>query len=353
MRLEFIDKVKANDILGKNVLSNDGKILLSAGLRLDCIYIKKLKELGIFCIYIEDERLEDVKIEKKKFSELKQLSMKNMSNIMKNVYGSGDTNIREVASVVEDLIDCIIGMGDVSKSLHDIQDFDNLTYFHSIDTCIMSSFLGIASGIDKEELVELGLASMLHDIGKTKVPRNIVCKAGPLTNDEYTEMQKHAIYGVEVLSKGNYVSKNVIEAVGQHHERYDGRGYPYGLKGEQISKHAKLIGICDVFDAVSSDRSYRAKISPGEAYKIIIQGSGSFFDGRVVENFRKTFAVYPLGSCVKLSNEIEGYVIKQNSNFPDKPVIRVLYDNITRRPVPFYEIDLLNRFELNIKDMVV
>lgn len=352
MRLEFIDRVKEKDVLARNILTNDGKILLRAGVQLNNRYVEKLKELGVFFVYIEDYRLEDIMIEDSRLLELKQNAMKNMSNIMKNIYSFNNKGIYDSLNVIEELVDYIIDMGDVNKSLYDIQTYDNYTFIHSLDTCIMASFLGISSGFSEKELKELAVGAILHDIGKTKISAKIINKDGPLSDDEFDEIKKHPIYGEEILSKNIHIPRNAIKAVLQHHERVDGSGYPYRLLNNEISKFGKIVCICDVYDAISNDRIYRKKFSPNEAYELILAGSGSAFDNTLVQNFRETFAVYPLGCCVRLSNSVEGYVVRQNKNFPDRPVLRILYDYESRLPIPFYEINLLEINSLVIVSII-
>lgn len=354
MRLEFIDKVKEGQVLAKDILAFDGKVLLRAGISLNETYIKKIKFLGIFCIYVEDEMLDDVfKDWDSRLYDVKVVAMENMAKVVKNVRTASENNIKDLMNIVGDLIDSVINTKDVNKNLLEIQSYDNNTYLHSIDTCIMSSFLGVTAGIGGGELVQLGVAAMLHDVGKTKISKSILCKEGRLNKEEFEEMKKHAIYGSEILRESGFISDTVIESVLQHHERVDGSGYPYGLVDKEILQSSKIICICDVFDAVSSDRVYRKRIFPDEAYKIIINGQGSFFDNSLVDKFKSTFSVYPLGSCIRLSNGIEGYVIKQNKVYPDRPTIRVLYDSVSKVPVPFYEIDLMKEMELNVDSVVM
>jgi HD-GYP domain-containing protein (c-di-GMP phosphodiesterase class II) len=352
MRLEFIDRVREEDVLGKNILTNDGKILLRAGVQLTHRYIEKLKELGVFFVYVEDDRLEDVLVEDSRLSELKQATMKNMSSIIKNVHSCNSKDVKESLNIIEDLVDYIISMGDVNKSLYDIQTYDNYTFVHSLDTCIMASFLGLSHGFIEKELKELAVGAILHDIGKTKISSKIINKCGPLTDEEFIEIKKHPVYGEEILSKNVRIPDNAIKAVLQHHERIDGRGYPYNLTDREISKFGKIVSVCDVYDAISNDRVYRKKFSPNSAYELILAGSGTAFDNTIVQSFRATFAVFPLGCCVKLSNSIEGYVIRQNKNFPDRPVVRVLYDHLSKAPIPFYEIDLLENSNVVIEAIV-
>jgi HD-GYP domain-containing protein (c-di-GMP phosphodiesterase class II) len=353
MRLEFIDRIKDSEVLGRNILTNDGKILLRSGVKLNNRYVEKLKELGVFFIYVEDDRLDDIATEDERLGELKQTTLKNMSRIMKNVYSCNSREVKDSLNIVEDMVDYIISMGDVNTSLFDIRTYDNYTYVHSLDTCIMSSFLGLSNGFNENELKELAIGAILHDIGKVKIDNKIITKCGALTDEEFLEIRRHPIYGEEILSRNVRISDNAIKAVIQHHERVDGRGYPYKLADKEISKFGKIVCICDVYDAVSNDRVYRKKFSPNEAYELILAGSGTAFDSAMVQNFRETFAVYPLSCCVRLSNSVEGYVIRQNKNFPDRPVIRVLYDSETKAPIPFFEIDLLEHLSLVIEAIVV
>lgn len=352
MRLEFINRVKQDDVLSKSILTNDGHVLLRAGVKLNTNYIKKLTELGVFHIYVEDERLEDVDIEDERLTELKQSTIKSMSTIMKNVSDVNSKKLRESLKSVEEMINYIIELGDIHKSLYDIQTFDNYTYVHSLDTCIMTSFLGMSSNYNEWDLKEMGIGAILHDIGKTKVSYNILNKKGRLTKEEFDEVKKHTIYGAKILKKNVTMPDSVIKIVEQHHERIDGKGYPYGLTGNQISRFAKIVCVCDVYDAVSNDRCYRNKFSPNDAYELILSGTGTSFDNDTVKNFKNTFSIYPLGCCVKLSNDEEGYVISQNKGFPDRPMIRILYDVRTGRPVPFYEIDLIKNPSIVIKNIV-
>jgi len=352
MRLEFINKIKVGEVLGRNIVTNSGSVLLRTGVILNEHYIKKLKKLGVFYVYVEDVRLCDISVEDEKLSDLKAITMKNMAKIMKNVTGGNKKATEKSLSVVSNLVNHIIEMGDVNKSLYDIQTYDNYSYLHSIDTGIMAIFLGISMNFCENDLKELGISAILHDVGKTKIDKNIVTKIGKLTDEEYKEVKMHPIYGKEILEKNFFMSSEILKAVEYHHERVDGSGYPYGLIDNEISRFAKIIGVCDVYNSVSNDRCYRQRFNPSDAYELILAGSGKNFDEEVVYHFKKTFSVFPLGICLKLSNGIEGYVIKQNKNFPDRPIIRVLYENETREPIKFYEIDLLKCHNIVVHSVV-
>ncbi|MBP2024123.1 HD-GYP domain-containing protein (c-di-GMP phosphodiesterase class II) [Clostridium punense] len=352
MRLEYINRVKENEVLGKNIYTNDGLVLLRAGVKLKTQYIKKLHELGVYYIYVEDERLEDIDVVDDKLNLLKQETMKSLSSIMKNTGMLDKNNTKQCLAMLDELIDYVLELGDVNKSLYDIKTHDNYTFLHCIDTALMCTFLGLSCNMTKESIREVTIGGLLHDLGKIKVSSTIINKNGPLTDEEFEEMKKHPIYGKELLEENINIPHSSIVGIEQHHEKVNGKGYPYGLTGNEISKYGKIICICDVYDAVSSDRSYRNKFNPSDAYELILAGCGSSFDSSIVKSFKETFSVYPLGCCVRLSNGIEGYVIKQNKNFPDRPVLRILYDNETKIPIKFYEIDLLETPNLIIERVI-
>lgn len=352
MRLEYIHRVKDDDILGKHVYGEDGRILLRAGMKLNSTYIKRLIELDVFYVYIEDELLDDLDIVDEQLATLKQSAMKSLKTITKNVGNSSSTISDEHLNNIDQLVNYIMDIEDVNKCLCDVRTHDNYTFLHSINTGIMSVFFGISLGMKKWHIRELGICGMLHDVGKIKVPATIINKCGKLTDEEFEIMKKHPIYGGEFLYKNFKFPTDAIQGVEQHHEKINGKGYPYGLKGNQICKFGKIVGICDVYDAISNNRSYRKKFQPNEAYELILSGSGTQFDENLVQTFKDTFSVYSLGSCVKLSNGVEGYVVRQNKGFPDRPVLRVLYDHETRKPISIYEINLLVKINLTITGVI-
>ncbi|MBV7272234.1 HD-GYP domain-containing protein [Clostridiaceae bacterium UIB06] len=352
MKLEFIDRLNGNELLGKNIFTGDGRILLREGTRLTESYITKMRDMGIFYVYVEDERLKDVQVEDEKISRLKQTTLENMSRIMKNTNMISDKkSMSDYIKTVEELITYIQENADINKSLYDIQTSSNLTYVHSIDVCIMATFIGHAMKMDRFSIKELGVAAILHDIGKTQLPKEIAEKQGNLNAEELARFKEHPYLGAMLIKKNLRISDNIIKAVQQHHERMDGRGYPYGLEGKAISKFARIITISDVYDTITNSKDYKKAFSPNDAYELILAGSGTIFDENIVKVFRKSFSVYPLGCCVKLSNGVEGYVVRQNENFPDRPIIRVIYDE-QKKDIEPYEIDLVKSINLVITSVV-
>ena len=342
----------AGERLARSILTSEGKVLLKAGVALTESYIAKLKNLGVYYLYIEDERLGDIDWDNEVFTRLKGEAINNISKIYKKVSVKGSIEVNETYRTIEGLIDYILENEEVAVNLLEIKTHDNYTFMHSIDTGILASFLGRNYGLAKEHMINLAMAGILHDVGKLKISPELLNKTTDLSDEERQELMKHPLYAEEILKNCYLLPQAVITAVKQLHEREDGYGYPFGLKGKGISKLAKIISICDVYDAVSSDRSYRKKFTPSDAYELVLAGSRQIFDEEIVGVFKNTFSVYPLGTCIKLSNGTEGYVIKQNKGFPDRPVIRVLYDKHSREPIPFYDVDLLDNIDIGVLEVV-
>lgn len=353
MKLELIDRVKPGEILGKSILDYDGRILLNEGTILNPSYINKIKGMGVYYIYVSDTDLTDVEVNDKFLVELKRSAMSSISCIMKNTLLIKDRKeALEVIKTIEELIQYISENADISKSLNDIQTNNNQRYIHCMEVCIMSVFLGKAMKLKREQLKELGLAAILHDIGMTKLSSKIVEKNGDYSPEEILVLREHPQKGYELLKQNIGISESVLKAVLQHHERMDGKGYPNGLLGYQINKYAKIISVCDMYDLVTNNHNYKKSFRPYDAYELIIGGSSYIFDEEVVFSFKRTFSVYPLGTCVKLSNEVEGYVVKQNGNFPDRPVLRVIYDKDSQEPIKPYEINLIEDINVVIKCII-
>lgn len=351
MRFELVRNLKGEEVLAKAVLDNEGKLLLKSGVKLTRSQANLLKQNGIFFVYVEDKNLEDIG-PNKELSKFKETALKSMPGVFRGLCHSEGKAVEESLVSVDNLVEFIIRQGDINTNLYELNQYDDYTYIHCIDTGIMAVFLGKSLELSMEELKNLGISAMLHDIGKIKISDKIINKKGPLNPEEYEEIRKHPIYGYNILKDAGVKNIEILSAVIEHHEKVNGTGYPLAIKGNKITKFAKIISVCDVFTAVSANRSYRSRFSPNEAYEYVISGMGTSFDEEVIEKFRQTFAIYPLGCAVKLSNGIEGYVVKQNKFFADRPVVRVTYDHVTRKNIIPYEINLLDYKNIIVESVV-
>ncbi|WP_234123098.1 HD-GYP domain-containing protein [Clostridium hydrogenum] len=351
MKMVFVRDLKTEVIIGKSIYNNAGKLLIKSGTKTSKENIAFLKKNMVFIVYVEDEKLEDVKIDDE-LDEIKSNTLEKMPEIFNNLCSGDRESAREALENMNNLVDYISSEGDVNINLYELKTYDQYTYIHCIDTGIMACFLGKRMGYNKEKLKKLAISALLHDVGKTKIPNELINKAGKLTDEEFKILRFHPGYGKEILDQLGGLEEDVVNGVYQHHEKYDGTGYPAGLKKDDISEFARIISVCDVFTAVSANRAYRKRFDPNEAYELILSGSGTMFDPSIVERFRRTFFVYPLGACVKLSNGIEGYVVKQNENFPDRPIVRVTYDIKADKPISPYEIDLVEKYNIVISGVI-
>lgn len=343
MRLIPIECVRENTYLAKTIYDDNGFPLLKEGALLTTPIINKLQDLYIRYIYIFDkystEEIEDI-IK----PELKQKSILLVKNSFKNIeqlyhsMNSKDQNsldndsllkkqddyIMEIQNVAEELLDNILSNDNVLVNLVDIKSMDNYTYQHCINVAILSVVIGLGMKLSRQDLLNLSLGAILHDVGKIFIPKTVLLKNGPLSNEEYLVMKKHPERGYNYLSNSSCISSNAKMIILQHHERYDGLGYPNALNGDKINRLAKIVSVADVYDSLTSDRPYRKALSPNYAFEYIIGNVYSMFDHNVVQAFSKVVVPYPEGSLVKLSNGDIGIVEDTLPECPLRPNIRII-----------------------------
>jgi HD-GYP domain-containing protein (c-di-GMP phosphodiesterase class II) len=212
-------------------------------------------------------------------------------------------------------------------NLVDLKLFDNYTFHHCVNVAVISITIGAALDMSKKQLYKLGLAGILHDIGKTFVPEEILNKKGKLNDQEWEIMKEHPFLGFKHI-KENYPSLPATSLAGilTHHEKWNGTGYPSGKKGEEIFEFGRIIAIADVYDALTSDRPYRKGLLPHTAVEYIMAMAEDSFDLSMVRTFLKNIAPYPLGTILKLSTGEKGIVIKNTPNFGLRPIISIIKD---------------------------
>ncbi len=327
MRLVNTRYVVEGSVLARPVINSSGRILLQAGVSVTTSYIGRLMAMGYDVLFIEDDRLEDVEFHMSITGQTREAAYKTIENVSKYIE-SGDESSLKAASVrgtIQQMLNDLLFSSDILGNLTEIQGYDDYTFHHSVNATIIGLVLGIASGFSEHKLLEFGMGVLMHDIGKIKVPEEILNKKASLTEVEFEEIKKHSTYGFDILRRNNDFSILSAHVAFQHHEKWNGSGYPRGLKGNEIHEYGKLAAIADVYEALTSRRVYRKAIEPNEAYEYIVSQSDVHFDPKVLEVFRKHIAVYPSGSGILLSNGQRGNVVKQNPAFPNRPLVRVFY----------------------------
>jgi len=212
----------------------------------------------------------------------------------------------------------------------------DLLVYHSINVFICSVKISMALGYHKRQLMELGLAALLHDIGMAKVPEEITEKINELSNDEFNTIKEHPIYGHEIIMKLGKEYERLAEVVLQEHEREQGQGYPKGIKGDEIHEYAKIIGVADVYEALTHPRPHRREALPYEA----IEELKTLFPLKILKAFLTQLTMYPLGCNVKLNSNVIGRVIAVNPDSPIQPIIETVCDSNGRASEPGQVINL-------------
>jgi HD-GYP domain-containing protein (c-di-GMP phosphodiesterase class II) len=225
-------------------------------------------------------------------------------------------------------------------SLARLKTADDYTYMHSVAVCALMVSLARQLGQDEKSTRELGLAGLLHDLGKAMMPSEVLNKPGKLTDDEFAIMRTHPGEGHRLLVDGDAVGAIVLDVCRHHHEKVDGSGYPDHLSGDQISLHAKMGAVCDVYDAITSNRPYKAGWDPAESIRKMTEWSKGHFDEGVFQAFVRSIGIYPAGSLVKLESGRLGVIVEQSQKSLLQPVVKVFFSSKSQTYIKPELIDL-------------
>lgn len=248
--------------------------------------------------------------------------------------------LEQVQPVVQGVVDSIFRNSAPLLQLGTIRNANQYLFYHSVATCSLLSAFARQLGIGRDISRQFAVGAMLHDIGKTRVPEAILDKPGPLTESEFEEMKRHVEYGMALLADASWLTPVSLQVVSQHHERYDGSGYPHGLKGDQISEFGQMAAIVDVYDAITSERTYHAAMEPAEAIRKMREWSEQHFNVELIEHFICSIGIYPPGTLVRLESGLLGVVTMHNPADLLKPTVRIVYDTKRQCRVAPCELDL-------------
>jgi putative nucleotidyltransferase with HDIG domain len=241
--------------------------------------------------------------------------------------------------VVQEISDSLLRDPGALISLSRLKARDDYTYMHSVAVCGLMVALARQLGFTPAQVRQAGLAGMLHDVGKALTPLEILNKPGKLGDEEWAVMRGHPALGHALLREGGAVDGMALEVCLHHHEKVDGTGYPDALQSDRISIFAKMGAVCDVYDAVTSERPYKSGWDPGEALRQMAQWKGHL-DPLVFQAFVKTVGIYPIGSLVRMQSGHLAVVISQGETSLLLPKVKVFYDTARRQRIPPFEIDL-------------
>ncbi len=246
--------------------------------------------------------------------------------------------------LVEEISNSILRNPGALISLARLKTADDYTFMHSVAVCALMIALARKLGLDEQQTRDAGMAGLLHDLGKATVPLTVLNKPGKLTDQEFALVKTHPEAGYKLLLSGIGISEMAKDVCLHHHEKIDGSGYPKGLSGETISLYAKMGTVCDVYDAITSNRPYKAGWCPAESIKRMAEWKGHF-DPFVFQAFVKSLGIYPIGSFIRLESGKLGVVVEQGEQSLLKPKVRVFFSSKSLAYIKPETIDLARSLE--------
>jgi putative nucleotidyltransferase with HDIG domain len=242
--------------------------------------------------------------------------------------------------LVEEISDSVSRNASALISLARLKTADDYTYMHSVAVCAMMIALARQLGLDEEQTKLAGMAGLMHDLGKALMPMEVLNKPGKLTDAEFTVIKSHPVEGHKLLQAAGNIHPLVLEVCLHHHEKADGSGYPDRLKADEISLFAKMGAVCDVYDAITSNRPYKTGWDPAESLRKMAEWAEGHFDQKVFQGFVKSLGIYPIGSLVRLTSGRIGVVMEQTSKSLTTPCVKVFYSTKSDLRIPPEIIDL-------------
>lgn len=337
MRYITISRIAEGMVLAQPLYGPNFGVLLGEGMKLSGTHINRINELGYAGVYIEDELSENIRPNPVVSADTRLETIKSSREILQQAEsGAFDSGAkvnrmrqeRIIMPIIEEIIARPVRMCD----LIDLKPYDDYVYYHAANVVITSILTGVELGLSGTQLYELGLAALLHDVGNIFIPKSILNKPGKLTPEEFEIIKQHSQMGFDYLREHFDITIEACMGALQHHENYNGTGYPNRLKKDKISIYGRIIAITDVFDALTSRRPYRQPMFPATAMDFIDMNAGTMFDPEIVAGFKNVMALYPSGVCVEVNSGALCIVEENFPGFPDRPRLRLL-KNKARTPM--------------------
>ncbi len=335
MRAMTLDAIAPPLTLGRTLYAGDGRVLLHRGTELSGDYLDHLREMGFEALYVDDPRdpsqVLPVDLVSEQTRVEAQCAVKEAFSHLLNIRGSKfvhDWSGRRAlyvaaSSITNEIMSC----KDLCFQMAELRSNDGYTFAHSVNVAILGMALARKLHVPHNQLVDLAIGLMLHDIGKLVLPENLRDPDRQLTDEERVEYQKHTRGGYALLQSmgGSFSAHTKIVAL-QHHEHWDGSGYPKGLAGAEIHQFAQICAITDTYDRLITSKAYGFKALPHEALEYLMGSCGRLFSLEMVQTFLEIVAPYPLGSTVRLNTGEEGVVVRIDKGMHQRPVLRLCRD---------------------------
>lgn len=263
-----------------------------------------------------------------------------VKDIMGDIRLGQQIQMEKVEPLVEKMVDSIFRHQDALIPLARLKTHDEYTFQHSVSVCALMVAFARGLKLSREVIKEIAIGALLHDVGKAKVPDDILNKPGKLTDAEFDKMKSHVVQSKIILHNTPGISEIALDVAAQHHERFDGTGYPNKLKGQDISFYGQMGAIVDVYDAITSNRVYHKGMPPTDALKKLLEWSKFHFNPELVQAFIRTIGIYPSGSLVRLESGRMGVVLEQHADKLLQPRVKLFYHATHQHYVTPEEVDL-------------
>lgn len=351
MKRKSINSIKGNEVLARDVYGNTDTILMVSGMVLKKEYIERLKQLNVDYVYIEDGFSREYSEQRTIEERIKLKCEETVESVYERYSYCGDVELKELTSVANKVIFEVLKEPNVLYSVESVRQKHETVYSHSLNVCALSVLVALKLGLSKSQVEDIAIGSLLHDIGYMylEIPGAIDTGHGFFDINE-AFIKKHVVYGYTEVENETWLSKKAKNIILSHHEFYDGTGYPLKLAGNEIDIETKVVTICNEFDRMLHNSLDNA-VKSHEAVEFIISQKGKMFDPKVVEAFSVSVARYPNGISIITNQGDTGIVVRQNVNFPTRPVIRILRDKYGQKLEKPVEKNLLEELSLFIEEL--
>ncbi len=303
---------------------------------------RKIDEKFIKIGEAPSKRLVAIEEEIDKAKEVQKEALKVAHSFMEDSKMGKQVKMDKVDNVVSEMVDSVFRNKDALEVLGKVRSADEYTFQHSVNVSVLMVSFAKAVGIKREIITDIGRGALLHDIGKMHVPDGILNKAGKLSEEEFKTMKNHVVRSAEILKETPGISKVAMGVAAEHHERFDGTGYPKGLKGKAISASGQMASIVDVYDALTADRCYHKGMTSVEGLKKLFEWSKFHFNPSLVQQFIKAIGVFPTGSLVRTKSGYIAVVLEQGDGDLTEPILKAIIKAKTKMRVAPFIIDMAN-----------
>lgn len=324
MRYLSVKKLEPGMAIGQDIFTGRGENLYAKHVILNDAIIQELKDMGYQGLYIDDQFTQGVEIQEVLSPEIQKETLKAVHDVFMTGNDPGSPEENNLRKSIETVVDEILSNGDVMCNMVDIKSYEDYIYFHSIHVAMLAAMMGCRMGMSRDRLRSLTACAMLHDIGKKFIDNDILEAPRALTEEEREIMSQHSKLGFSFLREHFNFSDEVLQGVLEHHEWFNGEGYPMRKSSDEITLFARIIKIADSYDAMVSKTPYHEPIVPSEAIEYIMAMAGAEFDPKLVIQFLDCVAVYPVGCEVLLSNGEHAIVVKNYRGFVLRPRVMLM-----------------------------